>query len=117
VQRREMRLPKRLHLALILTPPMSLFWMCPAGRAMHGQDVWSKGTGVTCFKGGRYDKVDPDAETKSVHAIVADGAHQHCSCDLHCCLRWHSSTNLTFWPRAASDQAEDQGAASPQGPR
>jgi hypothetical protein len=38
---------------------------------MHGQDVWSKGTGVTSFKGSnRYDKVDPAGETKSIHAIV-----------------------------------------------
>ena len=40
---------------------------------MKGQDVWSKGTGVTKFRGSdRYDKAD--AGSPSVHSILAEGA-------------------------------------------
>jgi hypothetical protein len=51
---------------------------------MKGQDVWSKGTGVTKFKGSdRYDTAGAGAQ--SVHSILAEGASL-CYASLLCCV-------------------------------
>ena len=58
-----------------ISPRFDLFTIpfCCADGAMKAPDVWSKGTGVTKFRGSdRYDKAS--SGDPSVHSILAEGA-------------------------------------------